>query len=112
VLEQIKSFWLELIEKLPKPLKNFYVLSGIFFIFWMLFVDIDKFSRQWRKYRANEELLRESRFYEDKIRKADQELKGLKNDPEKLERLAREKYYMHKKTEDVYVIEKKVTKEE
>ena len=112
MIEQIKVFWLEIKERLPKPFKNFYVLSGILFVLWMLFVDIDKMSRQWRKYRANEELKRESNFYEEKIKKADKELKGLKNDPEKLEKLAREKYYMHKKTEDVFVIEKKVVQEE
>lgn len=72
----------------------------------MLFIDIDNVSRQWRKYKYNEELKREVNFYEEKIKKVDEDLKGLKNDPDKLERLAREKYYMHKETEDVFVIEK------
>ena len=110
MIERVKELWFEIKEKLPKPLKNFYVLTVLFFVLWMIFVDVDKMSRQWRKSQSNEELNREVNFYKEKIKKADEELKGLKNNPEKLERLAREKYYMHKETEDVFVIEKKVVK--
>lgn len=110
MIERIKDYLEYVLEKVPKPIKNFFVFTAILFLLWMLFLDVDSIPRQWRKYRANKELKEESKFYEEKIKKSKDELQGLKNDPEKLERLAREKYYMHKKTEDVYVIEKEEVK--
>lgn len=111
MIDRVKEYLESFLEKVPKPFKNFFVFTTILFVLWMLFLDVDSIPRQWRKYRANKELIQESEFYQEKIKKSKDELQGLKNDPEKLERLAREKYYMHKKTEDVYVIEKEEVKE-
>lgn len=72
----------------------------------MLLIDRDSMPRQLRKWSANRELREEVNYFESKIEKSKEDLEGLKNNPDKLERLAREKYYMHKETEDVYVIEK------
>jgi len=111
MIEKLKGLIETLLERVPKPFKNFFVFTAILFILWMLFLDVDSIPRQWRKFRANSELIQEVEFYKEKIDKSNKELQGLKNDPDKLERLAREKYFMHKKTEDVYVIEKKEVEE-
>jgi len=106
MIERIKDLWADLLERLPKPLRNFYVVSAILFFLWMLFIDIDKIPRQIRRAQFNKVLNREVHFYTEKIKKGEEELQGLKTDSEKLERLAREKYFMHKASEDVFVIEK------
>ena len=108
MIGKVKGFIETLLEKVPKPFKNFFVFTAILFFLWMLFLDVDRLPRQWRKFRTNQELIKETEFYAEKIEKSNRELQGLKNDSDKLERLAREKYFMHKKTEDVYVIEKEV----
>lgn len=106
MLQKIKDYLEPYLERLPKPVKNFFVFTLILFVLWMLLIDRDSMPRQLRKWSANRELREEVNYFESKIEKSKEDLEGLKNNPDKLERLAREKYYMHKETEDVYVIEK------
>ncbi len=105
--ENIKQLWQHWTNKLPPYLRNFFVVTGLFFLFWMLFLDVDKLPSQLKRYFANEELKEEVGYYHEKILKGNEELKGLKTDKDKLEKFAREKFYMHKASEDVYVIDKK-----
>lgn len=106
MLQKIKDFIEPYLTLLPKPLKNFFVFTLVLFVLWMVLVDRDSLPRQWRKWSKNKELREEVNYFESKIEKSRDELEDLKTNPEKLERLAREKYYMHKETEDVYVIER------
>ena len=106
MIDYLKNLWDSLHEKIPKPFRNFFVLTAVLFVLWMLLLDIDRMPRQWKKFRQNAELKSEVEYYQEKIEKGNEELKGLKDDQEKLERFAREKYFMHKKSEDVFVIEK------
>jgi cell division protein DivIC len=103
--EYLKNLWTLILSKIPAPLRNFYALTFAVLVLWMLFLDVDRLPRQIKKYWGNRELKEEVKYYHDKIEKGNQELKGLKTDKEKLERFAREKYYMHKDSEDVFVID-------
>ncbi len=47
----------------------------------------------------------EKSYYEEKVKEVEQDRKELMGNDELLEKFAREKYLMKKKTEDVYVIE-------
>ena len=51
-----------------------------------------------------EELENNKAYYEEQIRKDSQNIKQL-NNPEQTEKYAREKYYMKKDSEDIYIIE-------
>jgi cell division protein DivIC len=104
--ENLKELWQSWVAKLPPYLRNFFVVTALVFVFWMLFLDVDSIPRQIRRYFSNEELKEEAMYYQEKIKKGNEDLKGLKTDKDKLERFAREKYYMHKETEDVFVIDK------
>lgn len=53
-----------------------------------------------------QELEEEKTYYEKKIEEVEQDRKELMGNDELLEKFAREKYLMKKKSEDVYVIEK------
>jgi cell division protein FtsB len=51
-----------------------------------------------------EELEDNKAYYQDEILKDQNSIKQLKN-PEEIEKYAREKYYMKKDSEDIYIIE-------
>jgi cell division protein FtsB len=51
-----------------------------------------------------EELEDNKKYYQDEIRKDQENIKLLKN-PDQIEKYAREKYYMKRDSEDVYIIE-------
>jgi cell division protein FtsB len=51
-----------------------------------------------------DELEDNKKYYQDEIRKDDENIKLLKN-PDQIEKYAREKYYMKRDSEDVYIIE-------
>jgi len=70
----------------------------------MLFFDRNDISSQYH-YRSNlSELQKEKEFYLEETEKVKKDLEELTTDPKKLQKFAREKYYMKKDNEDVYVI--------
>ncbi len=94
----------DLLVLVPKPLRNRYVLVLAIFLIWMLFVDRRNFIDQWRLARTIQQLERDKRYYKEKIRITQEEKKALENDPE---RVAREKYFMHRADEEVFIIQRK-----
>ena len=50
------------------------------------------------------ELEDNKKYYQDEIRKDSENIKQLKN-PDQIEKYAREKYYMKRDSEDIYIIE-------
>jgi cell division protein DivIC len=88
-------------DKIPSGIKNRYsLLFGVFFIY-MLFFDKNDFITQIRLYRTELYLEGEKKNYEKKIEEARVMRKKLESDKEKY---AREKYFVHKPGEDVFVI--------
>lgn len=87
-----------------KFLSNKYVWVLLFFTVWMLF--LDNYSYFDHRILDNEiqELEDNKQYYKDEIRKDQQQIKKLQN-PDEIERYAREKYYMKKDSEDIYIIE-------
>ena len=51
-----------------------------------------------------DELEDNKKYYQDEIRKDSENIKLLKN-PDQIEKYAREKYYMKRDSEDIYIIE-------
>ncbi|MGK7392202.1 MAG: FtsB family cell division protein [Candidatus Cyclobacteriaceae bacterium M2_1C_046] len=90
--------------KLPKYTKNFYFLSGMFFLVWLLFIDSNDLINQFRLTRQLNGLEKEKAYYQEKIIEVEKERKKLLNDPLMLEKYAREKYLMKKPNEDIYVV--------
>lgn len=85
-------------------LSNKYVWVLLFFCSWMLF--LDNYSYFDHRILDNEiEGLENNRtYYQDEIRKDKENIRQLKN-PDQVEKYAREKYYMKKDSEDIYLIE-------
>ncbi|MEZ4803400.1 MAG: septum formation initiator family protein [Gelidibacter sp.] len=91
-------------SKYLKPFKNLYVLIFAVFVIWMLFFDANSWLIH-RELNADKNALEdEKEYYKKEIEKDNKDIKELSND-EGLERLAREKYYMKKENEDIYIIE-------
>ncbi|MBF6642437.1 septum formation initiator family protein [Flavobacterium sp. J49] len=87
-----------------KILGNRYVIVLVFFIVWMLFIDNTSYMEQRILNKQLNELEDNKKYYQDEIRKDEENIKLLKN-PDQIEKYAREKYYMKRDSEDVYIIE-------
>lgn len=94
----------KMIKKLPKFTRSFYFISGMLFLFWMLFLDSNDLYTQYKLRSRLKTLENEKEFYKEKIDEVKEERKQLLSDSETLEKFAREKYLMKKDTEDLYVI--------
>jgi cell division protein DivIC len=87
-----------------KFLSNKYVWVLLFFCAWMLFLDNYSYFDHRILNKEIEELEDNKKYYEDEISRDKQDIKQLK-DSNYVEKYAREKYYMKKDSEDIYIIE-------
>ena len=89
---------------IPKPLRNIYVSSTIFFIFWILLIDDYNLLKQRKIQKKIDELNEQKKFYISEIKKDSIELINLKTKKNKQEKFAREKFLMKKENEDLFII--------
>ena len=87
-----------------KFLSNKYVWVLLFFVTWMIFLDNYSYFGHRILDRQIEDLEDNATYYREEIKKDQENIKQLKN-PEQVEKYAREKYYMKKDSEDIYIIE-------
>lgn len=87
-----------------KILGNRYVIVLVFFGVWMVFLDNTSYMDHRVLNKQLDELEDNKKYYQDEIRKDDENIKLLKN-PDQIEKYAREKYYMKRDSEDIYIIE-------
>jgi cell division protein DivIC len=87
-----------------KFISNKYVWVLLFFCVWMLF--LDNYSYFDHRVLNNEidELENNKKYYQEEIKKDEENIKLLKN-PTQIEKYAREKYFMKKDSEDIYIVE-------
>ena len=83
---------------------NKYVLILLFFIAWMLFLDNYSYLDHRNLNKQINELEDNKKYYQDEITKDKSNIKLLK-DPDQIEKYAREKYFMKKDSEDIYIVE-------
>ncbi len=97
-INPLKPLW----RRIPAPLRNrYFVVLGVF-VFWMVFFDKHSITTQYSLGHAISKLDYDRQMYQAQIIKARQDRKDLDINKEKY---ARERYYMHKSDEDVFVIE-------
>ena len=87
-----------------KILGNRYVIVLVFFAVWMLFLYNTSYLEHLILNNQLNELEDNKKYYQDEIRRDDENIKLLKN-PDQIEKYAREKYYMKRDSEDIYIIE-------
>ena len=95
---------MKFLTHIPSWLKNKYLLTGAFFVIWMIFFDPkDILSDIERRDKLNE--LQTSELHlKQQITDAKQELDLLKNNAQSIEKYAREKYLMKKDNEDLFIV--------
>jgi cell division protein DivIC len=87
-----------------KFISNKYVWVLLFFVTWMLFLDNYSYFDHRILNQEIEELEANKKYYQDEIKKDQENIKLLKN-PDQIEKFAREKYYMKRDSEDIYIVE-------
>lgn len=88
-----------------KFLFNKYLLAFLFTLVWVIFFDDTDYFTQLQRQNDLKDMIRKIEYYKKEIAIANQELSDIQNNPEALEKFAREKYYMKKDNEDLYIIE-------
>jgi cell division protein FtsB len=95
---------MKLLTHIPSWLKNKYVLVLAGFIAWMLFFDVKDVMTQLDRSRQLRELEKSKAYYQQQIAETHNELKLLQSDPATLEKYAREKYFMKRDNEELFII--------
>ena len=81
-----------------------YVLATVFFIVWILFLDNYSYFDQRALNKQIDALDDNKKYYKTEISKDEQSIKNL-NNPNQIEKYARETYYMKRDSEDIYIID-------
>lgn len=96
---------MKLLNHLPAFLKNKYLLATAGFAVWMIFFDRNDLITQFERFKKLKELEGSNAYYTLKINEAKDELGKRESDPAAFERVGREKYYMKRQNEDVFLFE-------
>lgn len=86
---------------IPGPLKNKYILTCLVFAVWLLIFDNHNIFEQFRLQRSIVQLKHDKENFVYKIVEAKREGELLRKNGEAI---AREKYFMSKKGEDIFII--------
>ena len=97
----------EFTRNIPKPFKNKYIITLVFFTLWVLFIDDYNLIKQYHLHNNIENLENQKAYYTTEIKKDSTELYHLRNTKEKQEEFAREKFLMKKDNEDLFIIREK-----
>jgi cell division protein FtsB len=90
--------------RIPPLLRNFYVVTGLVFLVWMLLLDPNDLITRFRLAARLRALEREKEYYQEKIKEVEKDRQELFGDNASIEKFARERYLMKKESEDVFVI--------
>lgn len=87
-----------------KFLSNKYVWILLSFLIWIIFLDNYSYFGHRVLDKQINELEDNKEYYQQEIKKDQEKIKKL-NNPAEIEKFAREKYYMKKDSEDIYIVE-------
>ncbi|NLR65372.1 septum formation initiator family protein [Chitinophaga varians] len=90
--------------KLPRYIKNKFFITGIAFVIWIAFLDKTNLMYQYQFQSEVNKLENQKEFFIKEIKQTKEEQQELLSSPEKLEKFAREKYFMKKDNEDLFII--------
>ena len=92
-------------KRIPPVFRNFYSLTAIAFLVWMVFLDSNDLINRFRMSAKLRSLENERRYYSEKIVEVEHDRAELMGTTELLEKFAREKYLMKRESEDIYIID-------
>ncbi|MEO7445116.1 MAG: septum formation initiator family protein [Ferruginibacter sp.] len=85
-------------------LRNKYIVAGLLFIVWMVFFDVKDWSTIEGRKNKLEQLEKSEKVLTQEITDTRTELQLLKTSAATIEQFAREKYYMKKDNEEVFIV--------
>jgi len=91
-------------NKVFRILSNKYVIILLLFVVWMIFFDENSLINHWELDREIDKLEKSNEYYRDQIEQDKKVIDNL-NDPDSLEKYAREEYKMKKENEEIFLIE-------
>jgi cell division protein FtsB len=95
---------MKLLQHIPAWLKNKYFIASIAFGAWIVFFDRNDILTQWQRGKELNDLQVTKDNFTAKITRERKELSQLQSNPAILEKYAREKYYMKRDNEDLFII--------
>ena len=96
---------MKLLSHIPSWLKNKYLLTGMFFVVWMVFFDPQDIRSNLVHQAKLKELKKSEQHLNQLITDTRKELEQLKTNAQTIEKYAREKYMMKKDNEDLFVVQ-------
>ena len=99
-LDKIQEYY----QKLPYFLRNRYAITAFVFAIWMLLFDQNDMFTQMKLRGDLDDLEAEKQYYTDQLETVKSDLDELMTNDRKLEKFAREKYFMKKPGEDIFII--------
>lgn len=97
---------IQLLLALAKKMKLKYIIALVLFIIWMLFFDSHSYLEHKELNKEIEKLENNKAYYQGEIKHDNEKIKSYQN-IEQIEKFAREKYYMKKDNEEIFIIEVK-----
>ena len=94
-----------MLKRIPNWLKNKYMITVVVLIVWVGFFDQNNFITQYGFVLELRSLEKDKAFFMEELTKTRQELNDLTTNPVTLEKFAREKYFMKKDNEEIFVFE-------
>ena len=94
----------KLMSFFKKYIHNWFFYTGLLFLIWVAFFDENSLTQQIKLSKEINDLNDKEKFYNEEIKTIDEEIGAYNHDTALLERFAREKYYMKKDNEEVFVI--------
>ena len=98
-----------MLKRIPNWLKNRYAFTILVFLVFISFFDQNNLITQYEYKKQLNKLEEEKEYFNQEITKTRKELEELTKNPTTLEKFAREKYYMKKADEEVFVFTDKKT---
>jgi cell division protein FtsB len=93
------------IASVLKIFKNKYITSVVVFVIWISFFDRNDLFTQWERKQELKKLENSKDFYEKEIANTKKDLLELNNNPAILEKFAREKFYLKRPNEEIFIVE-------
>ena len=85
-------------------IKNKYFIAAMLYVVWMLFFDVKDWKLIYERSARLDALQQNEQLLTQQIQDTRQELQLLKQNAETIETYAREKYYMKKENEDLFIV--------
>lgn len=104
ILSRKFPYLLQIMKRLIDLFRNKYFLATVAFAMWMLFFDKNDMMSQYEYRSQANKLQEEKEYFEKETAQVKKDLNELNTNLNTAEKFAREKYFMKKDNEDVFVI--------